>query len=129
MPRSGPGSVTGRPNTSTSPQLGGCCGGSPATRRRMVLLPQPDGPSTQTNSPLPGRSATTKLTLQMAVYALGLPALYVLVTLRNSTTFGVVTSSGRRTLFRTALRPTGLAPAGSFGTAAASLMTASARVG
>ena len=75
MPRSAPGPTTGCPCTSTSPAVGGCCGGRPAISRRMVLLPQPLGPRMQTNSPLFGRSSTKKLTSRMAVYSFGWPAL------------------------------------------------------
>ena len=55
--------------------VGGCCGVRPAINRRIVLLPQPLGPRTQTNSPLFGRSSTKKLTSRMAVYSFGWPAL------------------------------------------------------
>ena len=49
MPRSRPGPVTGLPFTSTSPVSGWS---RPAIRRRMVDLPQPDGPSRTRNSPM-----------------------------------------------------------------------------
>ena len=41
------GSVTGVPRRRTSPALGGS---RPAMHLRSVVLPQPDGPTTQTNS-------------------------------------------------------------------------------
>ena len=45
--RSGPGAVTGRPSTLTKPAVGNS---NPAARRRHVVLPHPDGPTTATNS-------------------------------------------------------------------------------
>ncbi len=45
--RSGPGCVTALPLTLTMPALGGS---KPATMRRQVVLPQPDGPTIATNS-------------------------------------------------------------------------------
>ena len=63
------------PRTRTSPAVGGCCGSSPAISRRIVLLPQPLGPRTQMNSPLPIRSSTTNVTSRIAVNSLGWPAL------------------------------------------------------
>ena len=45
--RSGPGAVTGRPLTLTVPDVGAS---KPATMRRQVVLPQPDGPTIATNS-------------------------------------------------------------------------------
>src|SRR5690606_36956622 len=53
-PRSGPGPSTGRPSTRSSPAV---TGSKPPTMCRNVLLPQPDGPTTVTNSPSP----TTRL--------------------------------------------------------------------
>src|SRR5882724_7124090 len=47
-PRSRPGPLTGRPSSLTSPEL---AGSRPATMRRNVVLPQPDGPTTEMNSP------------------------------------------------------------------------------
>ena len=47
-PRSPPGPCTARPSSSTSPEV---AGSSPATMRRNVVLPQPDGPTTEMNSP------------------------------------------------------------------------------
>ena len=46
MPSGGP--VTGSPSSTTSPEVGAS---SPATHCSSVVLPQPDGPTTQTNSP------------------------------------------------------------------------------
>ncbi len=48
MPRSGPGPVTGLPDTLTRPVV---AGSNPATTRSRVDLPQPDAPSRQMNSP------------------------------------------------------------------------------
>ena len=45
--RSGPGAVTGRPPTLTTPALGNS---NPAAMRRHVVLPHPDGPTIATNS-------------------------------------------------------------------------------
>ena len=47
MPRSAPGPVTFLPDTRISPDVGVS---SPATMRRNVDLPQPDGPITETKS-------------------------------------------------------------------------------
>src|SRR5262245_371606 len=47
-PRSPPGPVIARPSSLTSPAL---AGSSPATMRRNVVLPQPEGPTTAMNSP------------------------------------------------------------------------------
>src|SRR5436190_17279878 len=65
MLRSGPGPATVPPPTSTVPSVAGKCGRSPAMSRSTVDLPHPEGPRMQTNSPLPGRSSTVKLTLRM----------------------------------------------------------------
>ncbi len=46
MPGGGP--MTRRPSRSTSPPVGAS---SPATHFSSVVLPQPDGPTTQTSSP------------------------------------------------------------------------------
>ena len=62
VPRSEPGPCTGLPATFTVPVEAGKCGRSPAIIRRMVDLPQPDGPSMQTNSPRSARFSTWKLT-------------------------------------------------------------------
>ena len=59
MPRSLPGSVTGLPCNSTSPDV--CCS-SPARMRTSVDLPQPEGPTTQRNS----RRWVSKLILSSA---------------------------------------------------------------
>src|SRR5712692_9598084 len=59
-PTVGLGPVTGIWLSAIRPSFGRS---SPATRLRMVLLPQPDGPTTATNSP--GR--TSKLTRSIAV--------------------------------------------------------------
>jgi hypothetical protein len=55
------------------PLVAGNCGASPAIRRSTVLLPQPLGPSTPTNSPMPGLSSTWKVTSRIAVKALRVP--------------------------------------------------------
>src|SRR5262249_20816371 len=47
MPRSGPGGPTGAPLRRSSPPL---AGSKPPTMCRNVLLPQPDGPTMETNS-------------------------------------------------------------------------------
>src|SRR5262249_49409608 len=47
-PRSPPGPRTARPSSVTSPEL---AGSRPATMRRNVVLPQPDGPTSAMNSP------------------------------------------------------------------------------
>src|SRR5215510_8457661 len=47
-PRSPPGPRTARPSSATSPEL---AGSRPATMRRNVVLPQPEGPTTAMNSP------------------------------------------------------------------------------
>src|SRR5436189_139654 len=47
-PRSPPGLRTARPSSSTSPEV--ACS-SPATMRRNVVLPQPEGPTTEMNCP------------------------------------------------------------------------------
>jgi hypothetical protein len=54
-PRSTPGPLTGRPSSLTSPAL---AGSRPATMRRNVVLPQPEGPTTAMNSP---RSTTRSM--------------------------------------------------------------------
>src|SRR6266849_2765411 len=59
-PTVGLGPSTGTPLSRIRPSFGRS---SPATRLRMVLLPQPEGPTTATNSP--GR--TSKLTRSIAV--------------------------------------------------------------
>ena len=59
-PRSGPGRVTGSPPTLIRPPVGAS---KPATMNRSVDLPQPLGPSTETNSP----SATEKSMRSIAV--------------------------------------------------------------
>src|SRR5215510_6771825 len=64
MPRSRPGPGTGRPPTRTSPSVG--CR-NPAIRFRIVLLPQPDGPMIEMNSPRPGASSITNDTSCKAV--------------------------------------------------------------
>ncbi len=48
MPTSSGGSVTARPSMRISPEVGGI---RPATSFRSVDFPQPDGPTTATNSP------------------------------------------------------------------------------
>ena len=48
MPMSGIGLVTSRPSTETVPAV---AGRSPATMRSRVDLPQPLGPTRETNSP------------------------------------------------------------------------------
>src|SRR6266851_8329234 len=47
-PRSPPGPCRARPSSSTSPEL---AGSRPAMMRRNVVLPQPEGPTTEMNSP------------------------------------------------------------------------------
>ena len=47
-PRSGPGPLTACPPTRISPPVSGM---KPAIMLRIVVLPQPDGPTTETNSP------------------------------------------------------------------------------
>jgi hypothetical protein len=56
-PRSGPGPVTDRSPTRISPEDGGM---KPATMLRIVLLPQPEGPTTETNSPAGTSSETSR---------------------------------------------------------------------
>src|SRR3954452_1904667 len=56
------GSVTRLPRRIVSPRVGRS---SPATHLSSVVLPQPDGPTTQTNSP----SSTTKVTSRSASVA------------------------------------------------------------
>ena len=56
------------------------------------------GAEEHTNSPLPGKSATTKFTSRMAVNWFDFPSLYVLVTFLNSTTCGTFNPGGFRTL-------------------------------
>ena len=56
-PRSGPGPATGLPSSSTRPAVG-CM--KPATMFIMVVLPQPDGPITETNSRVADRVATRR---------------------------------------------------------------------
>src|SRR3954470_8660939 len=109
MPRSEPGAATSLPKTSTSPTVGGCCGSRPAINLKMVLLPQPLGPKMQTNSPLPGKSATTKFTSRIAVNWFAWPSLYVLVTFLNSTTCGTFRPGGLRTPDSTRPMPTSAA--------------------
>src|SRR5262245_1495136 len=58
-PTVGFGPSTGMPLSRMRPSLGRS---RPATRLRMVLLPQPDGPTTATNSP----ARTSRLTRSMA---------------------------------------------------------------
>src|SRR6185295_123918 len=48
MPRSAPGSATGSPSTTIRPTVDDT---NPATALRTVVLPQPDGPRSATNSP------------------------------------------------------------------------------
>ncbi len=58
-PRSGPGSATSRPSSSTPPRV---AADSPAAIERTVDLPQPECPMRQTNSPLAmvrSKSSTT----------------------------------------------------------------------
>ena len=57
------GSATRLPRRTTSPPLGRS---RPATHLRSVVLPQPDGPTTQTNSP----SSTENETSPIACVAL-----------------------------------------------------------
>ena len=57
--RSGPGGAIGRPFTITLPEVGTS---NPATSLRIVVLPQPDGPTTATIS----RASTTRSTLSSA---------------------------------------------------------------
>src|SRR5262245_40223262 len=64
MPRSRPGPVTGRPATNTSPLLG--CR-NPAIKFSTVLLPQPEGPMIDINSPISGVFSTVKDTSCSAV--------------------------------------------------------------
>jgi hypothetical protein len=59
-PTVGLGPSTGTPLSKMRPSLGKS---RPATRLRMVLLPQPEGPTTAMNSPL----RTSKLMRSMAV--------------------------------------------------------------
>src|SRR5262245_2593925 len=59
-PTVGLGPSTGTPLSRMRPSLGRS---RPATRLRIVLLPQPDGPTTATNSP----ARTSRLTRSMAV--------------------------------------------------------------
>src|SRR6266849_796998 len=59
-PTVGLGPSTGTPLSRMRPSLGRS---RPATRLRMVLLPQPDGPTTATNSP----ARTSRLTRSIAV--------------------------------------------------------------
>src|SRR5262245_47345650 len=59
-PTVGFGPSTGTPLSRMRPSLGRS---RPATRLRMVLLPQPEGPTTATNSP----ARTSRLTRSMAV--------------------------------------------------------------
>src|SRR5262249_51856641 len=49
-PRSGPGPWIGAPSIKTAPASGFS---RPAIKFRSVVLPQPEGPTRQTNSPLP----------------------------------------------------------------------------
>ena len=58
------GEVTRRPRSSTSPLDGRS---RPPTHFSSVVFPQPDGPTTQTNS----RSATEKETFAIALVAFG----------------------------------------------------------
>ncbi len=57
------GPVTGLPRSKISPRVG-CI--SPATHFRSVVFPQPDGPTTQANSP----SSTVSVTSPTACVAL-----------------------------------------------------------
>src|SRR2546422_4847331 len=90
MPRSAPGPETGLPRTRTRPVVAGNCGLSPAMSRRMVDLPQPEGPRIVMNSPLFGRSSTRNVTFLIAVK----PSSYVLETPSNSTTAGFGNAAG-----------------------------------
>ena len=49
--------ASGSPNTSTVPLLGAS---RPAATLSSVLLPQPVGPTTETNSPAPTASVTSR---------------------------------------------------------------------
>src|SRR5262245_2038145 len=80
MPRSLPGPVTGRPATNTSP-LVGCR--NPAIKLSTVLLPQPEGPMIDINSPMFGMFSTVKDTSCSAVKEPNCTQ-----TLRNSTIGG-----------------------------------------
>ena len=55
-PRSGPGPVISRPAEVTRPALGRA---SPAASFNSEVLPQPDGPSSDRNSPRPSVSDTS----------------------------------------------------------------------
>src|SRR5262249_22287324 len=89
-PRSPPLPVTGRPPTRISPRVGWR---NPASRFRSVVLPQPDCPSTHTNSD----AATAKLTSASAVTR-PLPASYSWVTPRTSMGPGAPTRAPSRAL-------------------------------
>ena len=56
-PRSGPGPLTALPSSRISPPE---TGRKPAIMFRIVVLPQPDGPTTATNSPLSTVSDTSR---------------------------------------------------------------------
>src|SRR6478672_13248853 len=58
-PRSGPGPVIGLPSSNTRPDVGFT---NPATIFIIVVLPQPDGPMTATNSPSPIEYDTSSTT-------------------------------------------------------------------
>src|SRR5687768_12356568 len=58
-PRSGPGSATGRPSSSTRPFVGLT---KPPTMFIKVVLPQPDGPMIETNSPFETSNETSSIT-------------------------------------------------------------------
>ena len=58
-PRSGPGAATGRPSSSTRPVVGWT---KPPTMFIRVVLPQPDGPMIETNSPLRMSNETSSST-------------------------------------------------------------------
>src|SRR5438552_10037733 len=90
MPRSAPGPETGLPRTRTCPVVAGNCGRSPAMSRRMVDLPQPEGPRIVMNSPLFGRSSTRNVTFLIAVK----PSSQILETPSNSTTAGFGNAAG-----------------------------------
>jgi len=60
--RQGGSPVTSRPPISTSPSSGSS---SPAMQRSVVVLPQPEGPSRQTNCPLPPCSETSSTAVKL----------------------------------------------------------------
>src|SRR5438552_1532353 len=71
----------------TSPLVGGKCGLSAEMMRKRVDLPQPDGPTIVTNSPLFGRSSTRNDTSWIATLAAA-PCPKLLVTLWKATNSG-----------------------------------------